>query len=85
MTPRLGLNEAISYGPVAGRGTRAWRGVPAGTAYAEGSASLAGKSGSGAVRWKVTVFEAGSVTIPRERSHGLFGAARHLRAPTMPA
>ena len=31
----------------------------------------------------MTVFEAGSVTIPCERSHGFFGAARHLRAPTM--
>ena len=64
------------YGPVAGSGSRAFSGVLAGTASAAGSASCWRKSGSGAARWKVTVFEAGSVTIPFERSQ-CFGVFRH--------
>ena len=71
------------YGPVAGSGSRALSGVPAGTAKAAGSASLYRKSGSGAVRWKVTVFAVGSATIPCERSQRL-GVFRQPAAPTMP-
>src|SRR5262245_16714274 len=54
------------YGPVAGRGTRSPRGVLAGCAVTHGIASLYRRSGSGALRWNVTVF--GPATIPFERS-----------------
>ena len=75
---------AMRYGPVAGRGSRAWRGVFAGTASAAGSASFSRKSGSGAARWKVTVLAIGSVKIPLRKSHCL-GLLTQRPAPTIPA
>ena len=74
------------YGPVPG-GTLlpvTLSEVLPGTANANGSASLSRNSGSGLVRWMVSVFALSSATTPWERSHVL-AFLRHASAPTMPA
>jgi len=74
------------YGPVAGSWAGpTWRsGVVSGTASAKGKASLYRNSGSGAVRWKVTVPALSLATIPRARSQ-CPGVRWHWAAPAMPA
>jgi hypothetical protein len=79
-TMRWSRTCAMAYGPVAGgRGPVPGAAVPGAIADADGSASLTGRSGSGAVRWMVTVPARSSATTPRERSHA-FG---HAAAPAM--
>ena len=77
-------NSAIRYGPVAGieRVPTSRAGVSAGTATADGNASLARKSASGSLSRNVTVLPSRSVVMPCERSHG-FPAAQRLD-PTIP-
>src|SRR5512132_2039495 len=61
--------RTTTYGPVAGtKRLDTPEGTPAGTASANGSASLIRKSGSGVLRWQAIVPAASSTTIPRVRS-----------------
>ena len=71
------------YGPVAGSGVRACRpGVVAGSTSAKAMVSLYRKSGSGWVRWKVTVPARSSAAMPRDRSQ-VAGAFWHAAVPLM--
>src|SRR5436305_1288214 len=82
----LGLYVFHIYGPVPGMGVlpMSCGGVDAGTATANGSASLSMNSGSGAVRWKVTVPVASFVTTPFDRSHA-DALLAHAAPPTSPS
>ncbi len=81
----VAVTETILYGPVPGTVCEpvSWSGVPGGIGaeYAK-SVSLNRNSGSGAMRWTVTVPEASLVTMPCARSQRR-GRRTHALAPTM--
>jgi hypothetical protein len=56
-------------------------GVPAGRTYAAGKARFTRKSGSGSLRWKVTVLAGGSIAIPLV-SRQVAGRRLQASAPT---